>query len=349
MTPTKRRTLCPWIGHLYHPSYTMSLQSLPNELLLRIADNFQHSKDVYSLLQTNRRFARVLIPVLNRRAIRSENAMIALFWAAVNQQEAVVKLLLQRGNQVEVIMKDPAHWANRTLVHKGPGNCTQTEIRFVLDQGANLVLRDKCRQSLPALHYAIRNGHVALFRLLLEKGAFIEARDDFDLTPLHEAAWQGKEMVVKLLLERGADVAVRDFMGRTPLHMAVEYKHEGTMRLLCEKGADVTLQDHQQRTPLHIAVKIGDERVVRCLLEEGADVTAEDHLRRTPFQMACPSVLQLMDIIIKGDEERYGWPGRTLWQMFPLVLRRLKRREYQQKMYYLANPQSVPFLCGPVF
>lgn len=264
--------------------------------------------------------------------------MIALFWAAANQHEAIIKLLLERGSQVEVIMKDPTDWAKRMLVHKGPENCTQTEIRFVLDQGPNLVLRDSCRRSLPALNYAIWNGHGELLKLLLKKGAFIEARDDFDLTPLHEAAWQGSEMAAKLLLEQGADISATDFMGRTPLHMAVEYRHEGTTRLLCEKGADVTVQDHQQRTPLHIAVKIGDERAVRCLLEEGADVTAEDHLGRTPFQMACPSVLQLMDNIIKGDEERHGWPGRTLWQMFPLVLRRLKRREYRQEMYYFTDP-----------
>lgn len=240
----------------------------------------------------------------------------------------MVKLLLEQGRHVEVVMKHPDDWMKRTLVHKGPGKCTQKEIDFVLKQGPDLILRGAHGASLPALHYAIRNGHKALFRLLMEKGAVVGATDDFDLSPLHEASWLGNEDFVRLLLERGADVGARDFMGRTPLHMAVEYRHLGTVKLLFDKGADVDVHDGQNRTPLHLAVKDEDEEMILWLVREGADIDAPDHLWRTPHDMASSSILPMMTIlsIVRfTDEERYGLPNKTLWQNFPVVLRRLKK------------------------
>lgn len=44
-----------------------------------------------------------------------------------------------------------------------------------------------------------------MVKLLLVRGADIEARDDYDRTPVSLAAWSGNEAVVKLLLAKGAD------------------------------------------------------------------------------------------------------------------------------------------------
>ncbi len=42
-----------------------------------------------------------------------------------------------------------------------------------------------------------------------------------DTTALHVASWMGKTHTVKLLIERGADVNARDAQNRTPLQFAV--------------------------------------------------------------------------------------------------------------------------------
>ena len=47
------------------------------------------------------------------------------------------------------------------------------------------------------------NGHEAVVKLLLEKGAELETKDDNGRTPLSWAAENGHEAVVKLLLEQG--------------------------------------------------------------------------------------------------------------------------------------------------
>ena len=50
-----------------------------------------------------------------------------------------------------------------------------------------------------------KNGHEAVVKLLLEKGAELETKDkDYGRTPLLWAAENGHEAVVKLLLEKGA-------------------------------------------------------------------------------------------------------------------------------------------------
>jgi ankyrin repeat protein len=49
---------------------------------------------------------------------------------------------------------------------------------------------------------------------------------------------KGHEAVVKLLLEKGAELETKDnYRGRTPLSWAAEKGHEAVVKLLLEKGA----------------------------------------------------------------------------------------------------------------
>jgi ankyrin repeat protein len=55
-------------------------------------------------------------------------------------------------------------------------------------------------------------------KLLLEKGAELESKNNDGQTPLSWAAGNGHEAVVKLLLEKGAELEIKDRNdGRTPL------------------------------------------------------------------------------------------------------------------------------------
>jgi ankyrin repeat protein len=75
------------------------------------------------------------------------------------------------------------------------------------------------------LHYAAFFGRPEAARLLLERGADLEAparNEQFALEarPLHEAAQHGDAELVRLLLERGADPAAKLDDGRTPVDLA---------------------------------------------------------------------------------------------------------------------------------
>ena len=158
-------------------------------------------------------------------------------------------------------------------------------------------------------------------RLLIDKGADVNAQDETHTTPLHLASYLGLPEIVQLLIECGVDVTSQNWTHRTPLHMAssswvstkplflsierrayINGQDDNTIigmvdipkicsktetaRLLIEHGADVTSQDENKSTPLHLASSAGNPEMVRLLIEHGADVTALDVHRMTPLHMA---------------------------------------------------------------
>jgi ankyrin repeat protein len=181
-----------------------------------------------------------------------------LSWAAWNGHEAVVKLLLKKGAEVD--SKEGSY--SRTL-----------------------------------LSFAAESGHEAVVKLLLEEGAEVDLKDSFGLTPLWWAAGNGYEAVVKLLLEKSAEVDSKDGFGWTPLWCAAGNRHEAVVKLLLEKGADVKLllekgaevdskEGSYGRTPLSWAAQNIHEAVVKLLLEKGAEVDSKDKHGQTPLSWA---------------------------------------------------------------
>ena len=99
-------------------------------------------------------------------------------------------------------------------------------------------------------------------------------------TALTWAAWLNYPEVVKVLLDRGAKVNAADAEGRTALHEAVGWGLE-TVRPLVDKGADVNARTKSGETPL-MGAAAGNQpggaqpEVVRLLLDKKADVNARD-------------------------------------------------------------------------
>jgi ankyrin repeat protein len=93
-----------------------------------------------------------------------------------------------------------------------------------------------------ALQTAAEKGQVDLVRLLLEKGAAIDAvgfedsvsesKADEAGTALRFAVDAGSVEVARLLLEKGADVRLRDVKGRTARERAEEKRMEGVVQFL---------------------------------------------------------------------------------------------------------------------
>lgn len=91
--------------------------------------------------------------------------------------------------------------------------------------------------------------------------------------------------LVRWLVEQGADIHARDQYERTPLH-AQAAAVSGNAGLLLELGADPNARDYQQETPLHAAAGSYRTKAVRELVARGADVQAESKRGNTPLAKA---------------------------------------------------------------
>ncbi|KAK4163800.1 ankyrin repeat-containing domain protein [Cladorrhinum sp. PSN259] len=179
---------------------------------------------------------------------------------------------------VDLFVEDRGGWAALLYAAK---KGYEAVVRLLLEKGAAVEAKDKERQT--PLIKAAAEGHGAIIRQLLEKGAAIEAKDKERQTPLIEAAIHGHEAVVRQLLEKGAAIEAKDIDGRTPLMRAAINGHEAVVRQLLEKGASIEARDKDGRTPLIEAAIHGHEAIVRQLLEKGASIEANGKDGRTPL------------------------------------------------------------------
>ena len=121
------------------------------------------------------------------------------------------------------------------------------------------------------LYAACKNGHVAVARLLIDKGAAVDWATKDGATPLYVACAYGHVGAARLVLEKGAETERAMEDGATPLYIACQEGHVGAALLLLDKGADVHKASKSNRTPLHEASYNGHIDVVRLLLANGAD------------------------------------------------------------------------------
>jgi quinoprotein dehydrogenase-associated probable ABC transporter substrate-binding protein len=109
-------------------------------------------------------------------------------------------------------------------------------------------------------------------RLLVKKGADINARDLQGYAPIHTAARKRHADQVKLFAELGANVNEPDSDGMTPLQHAVMRNHVPTVKALLERGADIEGKNSQDYSPLAIALAEAKYETAKELLEAGAHI-----------------------------------------------------------------------------
>ncbi|MBV9401112.1 MAG: ankyrin repeat domain-containing protein [Bryobacterales bacterium] len=146
-------------------------------------------------------------------------------------------------------------------------------LKALLDQSVSPNTPDG-RQITP-LMYAAEIGSLDAMKILVERGADVNAQNAFGSTAL---MWSVSDpQRVRLLLDHGADVNRVAKSGRTALIIAAFTDPSvEVVRMLLEKGAKVDVMDRRNVTPLNAATFGDDTETVRLLLNARADVTTAD-------------------------------------------------------------------------
>ncbi|XP_068696980.1 ankyrin repeat and SAM domain-containing protein 6-like isoform X2 [Montipora capricornis] len=220
----------------------------------------------------------------------------ALMTAAQHGQEAALKLLLEKGAEVNH-REESTGWtslmlaavnghmtAAQILVHFGADTNAlniidqtalevavvrqKTDVQGFLDERTSTRPQIKGQKFVrPSIIEAATDGNVALVRELLDQGDVDKNSTDEDgATPLMYAAMRGHLSVVQLLIDRGVDVDKQDeASGWTALMQATFYGFKDVAKLLIKSGADVNIQGNNGCRAFDIGSIIGNTEIVRLL------------------------------------------------------------------------------------
>ncbi|MCY4199408.1 MAG: ankyrin repeat domain-containing protein [Gammaproteobacteria bacterium] len=153
--------------------------------------------------------------------------------------------------------------------------------RVLIERGADLEAKDSKGQT--ALWWAV-GFSPDMARVLIEAGADVNTKNNTGWTPLHRVWWVPD--LARALIEAGADLEAKENSGWTPLHWVAFQNGADVARVLIAAGADVNAKNNTGRTPLHQAAWTGALNAARVLIAAGADVNAKDNSGETPLDLA---------------------------------------------------------------
>ena len=180
----------------------------------------------------------------------------------------------------------PGNTGRRTALHFGVGHAPV--VRLLLERGADPNVRDDGDNAMP-LHFAAEKQDLEVIRLLIEHGA-----DPVGEGTMHEldvlgwaTAWDyvtARPEVVNYLIAHGA----RYSMSSAVALGAVDAIREIALRSPAELNRPMDATNHRRR-PLHLAVIKQQAGALAALLELGADPEQRDRAGLTPLDQAALS------------------------------------------------------------
>ena len=189
-----------------------------------------------------------------------------LHWAAINNQYAVCKFLVEQGADVNAKGGE----SNATAAMWAAQRSHLYIVHLLLQSGTDALLLDASGYNL--LHLATIDGNVLLLTLLLHQDIPVDVADPQGHTSLMWAGYKGWPACVDLLLRYGANVNATDENGYTPLHWALVKGSKPCLEKIIEYGADRFAKTNEGKTPATCAEEMNSVQPWRrALAEQGYD------------------------------------------------------------------------------
>eukprot|EP00793_Prasinoderma_coloniale_P003776 PRCOL_00003153-RA len=222
-------------------------------------------------------------------ALRDAKGNLPLHHAARARTSGALEALLERQAAAKGTGRDSGSIGDagtRSFARK-PVALLQSSTRAALDDdlGTHEVTKTKPidvavpgQLTTPLMVAAAANSDVCA-RVLLERGASLEARDARGRTALAHAAGSGAHTCLLALLAAGANAEVRDESAWTPLMHAASGGHDACVRALlsgADGGVDVNAEDLDGMLAIHLAAREGKARAAVSLAQAGGCLLARD-------------------------------------------------------------------------
>lgn len=177
-------------------------------------------------------------------AAQAENDVTPILLAIYHGKQGVARLLIERGA--------PVSFGEAVAL----GDAERVRQMLAADPS---LLHSRTPDGYPAAGLAIFFGHGALARWLIEQGADVNAyaENPNRVAPVHAAAAARDHETMRLLLARGADVNARQVMDYTALHGAASRGDIEMARLLLDHGAERDARGSDGMTAADVARKYG--------------------------------------------------------------------------------------------
>ena len=207
-----------------------------NEELFLIIQQYPHLFNDYD------DFKERLINLLKQGAdvnATNDDGETTVMWAIGYRNIDVASLLLENGADVNAIINDHTNNGNTALIEVicvyGNMDNVESNVELLLRQ-PEIDVNAMNNEGVTALMCASSQGHTEIVRMLLEKGAEVNAPNVHDgETALMAASESGRAEVVSLLLENGANLNATNDDGETALMIASKNGRADVLSLLLKR------------------------------------------------------------------------------------------------------------------
>jgi hypothetical protein len=205
-----------------------------------------------------------------------------------------VKELLAAGVQVDC--RDNSLWTPLMRA----SNFGYFEVaELLLDAGADVnTVNDSGRTALTLSALQGRNS-IEIIRLLVSRGADLNAGTEQNISALGEACWNGRPETVKLLVKLGADTNVCNRSGRSVKAWAAASGHPGLLELIFDKSAQEKVDAESLGQLLLEAAKGDDPGAVKSCLDKDANIHARDAQAYTALMYAARKSLKVVKMLLQ--------------------------------------------------
>lgn len=211
-----------------------------------------------------------------KRDVSALSLCVALIWAPIHSLDLMTPEEFVDGKIVNAIYKGD-YKKVKALIEAGH------DINEINLYGYN-----------PALTAASK-GHLAMFKLLEEKGAKLDGSVNVrkrkqlssGLSIFNAAIRSGNSQFVSYLLKKGFNANEKNSHNQwSPLHYAAKTCRPEIIDLLIANKAELNVKDKLGRTPLHLAADIGCFGSVALLLDAGANPNVVDNKNKVALNYA---------------------------------------------------------------